>query len=873
MKQLITTLSLLFLLFTHLPSMAAKGGGGKPPSTSTNTSPIISGIPDTSVKVASKYSFTPLASDADGDNLRFKVSGKPNWMSFSSSTGVLGGTPWIKFEGKIYQITISVTDGTDTVNLPTFSLEVLPFNTPPPNNSPSASAGTDQTINENTSTTLNGTGSSDPDGDVLSYSWTQTAGTGVTIINANTASPSFTAPEVGADTLLSFELTVNDGNNGVSTDSVNVLIKNVILNTVPVATAGNDQTVNELTTVNLSGSGSDADGDTLSYSWIQTAGNSVNLSNVNIATPSFSAPDVTTDTTLTFTLTVNDSNGGTASDSVNIFVTDIPVVGDVPTVSSISLIDSNPTNANTVNFQVIFSESVTGVSLANFSLLATQKASGTLANFSGSGNQYIVSVTNLAGAGWVELLVDQNLSSIVDVEGNNLQKAYTTGEKYTRYEGAVPPVYDLMDESYTFESVWSANQGVAASNNFGKNYQSMSVWRDGFTYVAYVDDQLKPRIAKIADNGSSIETALVADYQFLQDGHHSLSIGMDGDGYLHISGDMHNYPNRNTAHMPALYAAGKCMYWRSSAPFDISAFDWHGGDTDGNMPWGWSFSYMTFVTDREGNLFYYARTRDRNLGRLQVFTVSRYDPATKIWTVVGNTNEVRDRVSTLAGTGAEGSSATYTRIHGWVYFDPTNRMHMTANVIDGYNPSYVTSPHYATDNLYLNSDDGGRTVFHADDSQVYLPAFSQSGNPVADIPHSRHMLATYTSVATDRYYQPHSVIEEYFYDANGNKIGGQMALMGWKDDTGWVNYGNLNGMLSGGSRSRIFTDSYGVMTIPMGNKLVRFFDPEGQIHSTSFSTPILQNIDRSYVEATGNIQALVSNGGTIELKRITIARP
>ncbi len=68
--------------------------------------------------------------------------------------------------------------------------------------------------------TLNGTASSDPDGDTLTYAWTQTAGTNVSLTGANTGMPSFTAPN-NTETL-TFELTVGDGQGGTDMDSVNV---------------------------------------------------------------------------------------------------------------------------------------------------------------------------------------------------------------------------------------------------------------------------------------------------------------------------------------------------------------------------------------------------------------------------------------------------------------------------------------------------------------------------------------------------------------------------------------------------------------------------------------------------------------------------
>jgi len=78
------------------------------------------------------------------------------------------------------------------------------------NNTPVADAGLSQSGNENTIVTLNGSGSTDPDNDKLSYSWQQISGPIVTLNNANTVAPSFTAPWVNAGQALQFRLTVTD---------------------------------------------------------------------------------------------------------------------------------------------------------------------------------------------------------------------------------------------------------------------------------------------------------------------------------------------------------------------------------------------------------------------------------------------------------------------------------------------------------------------------------------------------------------------------------------------------------------------------------------------------------------------------------------
>lgn len=104
-------------------------------------------------------------------------------------------------------------------------------------------------------------------------------------------------------------------------------------NHAPTANAGADQEVTEGETVNLSGSGTDPDSDPLTYSWVQTGGTPLVTppTGATTVTPFFTAPQVTADSTLTFTLTVNDGHGGTANDTVSVLVKDNPVVQPTPT--------------------------------------------------------------------------------------------------------------------------------------------------------------------------------------------------------------------------------------------------------------------------------------------------------------------------------------------------------------------------------------------------------------------------------------------------------------------------------------------------------------------------------------------------------------
>lgn len=203
-----------------------------------------------------------------------------------------------------------------------------------PNNPPNAQAGADQLVNEAATVVLDGSDSSDSDGSISSFTWSQTGGATVQLQNANTSIATFTAPTVTDRELLTFELTVTDNDNSGSTDNVDVTI-----NADPTSDAGADQLVAPSVVTTLDGSASsDTDGSVDIYSWSQVSGIPIQLADTDSVQIQFQAPNVTTTHVLVFDLIVTDDNGASAVDAVTVFVRPLGSIGQQVTVWNDNLI-------------------------------------------------------------------------------------------------------------------------------------------------------------------------------------------------------------------------------------------------------------------------------------------------------------------------------------------------------------------------------------------------------------------------------------------------------------------------------------------------------------------------------------------------------
>lgn len=227
----------------------------------------------------------------------------------SASTGITS------LQQGTYVFRLTVTDNLGLTGTDFVQVKVDPF-VPPVNQPPVAVAGNDQTITLPTSTTtLNGTGSSDPDGTITAYLWTKLSGpAGGTITSSTSATTGITALAQG---VYIYQLRVMDNSGDTATDAIQVTVNPAPI--APTANAGPDQSITLPTsTATLTGSGTDPDGTIAAYLWTKISGPTGGA----ITSPTNATTGVTglTAGTYIYQLRLTDNSGDTATDAMQMTV-------------------------------------------------------------------------------------------------------------------------------------------------------------------------------------------------------------------------------------------------------------------------------------------------------------------------------------------------------------------------------------------------------------------------------------------------------------------------------------------------------------------------------------------------------------------------
>jgi len=304
----------------------------------SNIAPNADAGPDQSINENTPVTLTAAGSTDDGSIAAYlwqQTAGLGN-VTLSDDTNISPtfSAPLVDASNDVLSFQLTVTDDLGVQSTANVNITVNDVDTPPTAVISDASGALISTINNNNPVTLYGNFSSDPEGPITGYNWTQIAGTPITNPGANNESSfTFTTPDEDASNI-AIQLTVT-GDEGAVQSSINATF--TLQNQPPLADAGADQLVNETNPTTLDGSAStDNDGTIIDYSWLQLSGTLATLSGANTSMASFSAPNVADNVTeeLIFQLTVTDNYGLTDISSISVFVQDALITNVIPTADA-----------------------------------------------------------------------------------------------------------------------------------------------------------------------------------------------------------------------------------------------------------------------------------------------------------------------------------------------------------------------------------------------------------------------------------------------------------------------------------------------------------------------------------------------------------
>jgi hypothetical protein len=225
-----------------------------------NRPPVISGTPPTTATVGTYYSFTPTASDPEGQTLTFSIRNKPSWAYFNPSTGRLRGTPQASHVGTYSNIVIAAYDGVARVSLPAFSIVVRSTST---NRAPVISGTPPKAATVGLTYSFTPM-AADPEGQPLTFSIRNKPAWAYFSTSTGRLRGTPTSTHVG--TYSSVVITVSDGSNSASLPAFSIAVSPTTANRAPVISGTPAKSATVRQPYSFRPTASDADGDRLTFS-------------------------------------------------------------------------------------------------------------------------------------------------------------------------------------------------------------------------------------------------------------------------------------------------------------------------------------------------------------------------------------------------------------------------------------------------------------------------------------------------------------------------------------------------------------------------------------------------------------------------------
>lgn len=470
------------------------------------------------------------------------------------------------------------------------------------NSAPSASAGVNQSIPKSTTVTLDGSGSSDPDYDFLTYQWTlvqKPNGSQAQLGTATTAHPTLKLDLEGNYVI---SLAVSDGKLNSSTSVITI----ISTNTAPIANAGSNQYTVISKQVTLDGSTSvDSNGDTLIYSW--SVATKPTNSNSTLANQTSAKPILIPDQPGLYELqlVVNDGNLNSAASTVKVIAlngpnslctsddtNNLPASGSIsvgPSQSFIPLCNGWILIGNRVTNTIIYMNAITGQINTNYQLTT---APGEISLDTDNGNLYVslYPATQLAK---INTLTNQQTSISLSAPALYLAQA-NNGRLFASLEGSSAwwdrPIGLINGTTETVEKVYPSDSNT---------YSEFLVYDKVHEKLISSTNGLSPSsLYRHSFNPSNLSLTLE---QNLWDAGSGPGLTISSDG-THLS----------SAGGVGLYGGGLGLYDYSPADFNIKLGMWSSGTSE--------YYYPSTVFSRSGA--YLAATGLATTGSQKIYVFS-----------------------------------------------------------------------------------------------------------------------------------------------------------------------------------------------------------------------------------------------------------
>ncbi|TRZ78771.1 MAG: hypothetical protein D4R90_05490 [Nitrosopumilales archaeon] len=247
------------------------------------------------------------SSDPHNQNISYKwqqMSGEPVSFSSDSDVDITFTTPAVAVDQtKDLGFALTVVNPQGLTSITSFTLHVVHLNHPPV-----VTTDHELTVMEGNPVTLMAT-ATDPDGDTMTYAWTQDSGSTATLSNPSDLTTMFTAPSVGSDNnaTLQFTISANDGHGGIGSDSV--LVHVIAASAYKIATLSCAPIIrsHEGGTASLVEAVDNPSNAPLSYEWTQISGIPIQISSTTASSPTVTLPTGSGGSVFAFQLSISES--------------------------------------------------------------------------------------------------------------------------------------------------------------------------------------------------------------------------------------------------------------------------------------------------------------------------------------------------------------------------------------------------------------------------------------------------------------------------------------------------------------------------------------------------------------------------------------